>query len=330
MHGQFGSIANGTLQQTDGYTLRLSVTDRCNLRCRYCMPADGVPGVQHLDLLSLEDLADAVRLLCSALPIARIKLTGGEPLVRVGLPSLIRQLRAITGINEISLTTNGTLLARLGEELKKSGLARVNISLDSLDPATFAEVTRGGQLKETLEGIRVAQEIGLTPVKLNAVLRQSTWKRDIPLLFDFAVEHRLEVRLIELMRTGTEQAWCEREYVSASDVENELLSSAIPIPVLHASPGPARVSLVRWRGEELRVGWITPRSRPFCSRCNRLRMDSRGRIFRCLMDGHFLPFADIVLAEGEEAALESLTEYLCGKFPPSTMHRTSSMASIGG
>ncbi|MDR3725375.1 MAG: radical SAM protein [Terracidiphilus sp.] len=306
------------------------MTDRCNLRCCYCMPAKGIGRVSHSELLSLEDLAQTVQLLCRELPIERIKLTGGEPLVRAGLPSLIRQLRAIPGIDEISLTTNGTLLARFGKELKSNGLARVNISLDSLDPETFAEVTRGGRLEETLEGIRVAQEIGLTPVKLNAVLRQSTWRRDIPLLFDFAVEHRLEVRLIELMRTGTEQAWCEREYVSASDVENELLGSAISIPVLHASPGPARVSQVHWHGEQLRVGWITPRSRPFCSRCNRLRMDSRGRIFRCLMDGRFLPFADIALAEGEEAALESVTEYLCGKFPPSTMHRTSSMALIGG
>lgn len=311
-------------------TLRISITDRCNLRCRYCMPAEGVPKLGHSELLSLEGLSEAARTLCRHLAIDRIKLTGGEPLVRRGLSTLVAELAAIPGILEVSMTTNGTLLRGLAGDLRRNGLRRVNISLDSLDPVGFAEITGGGSLVEALDGITAAQEADLRPVKLNAVLRRSAWRRDVPELLDFAATHGLEIRFIELMRTGTEHQWCETEYAAATEVERWIGDRAEMISVVPQQRGPARLSLVRWGGAEVRVGWITPLSRPFCSRCDRLRMDCRGRVFRCLMDGESLPFADLLRTTCEATAVGALTDYLNGKTAPAAMYRPSSMASIGG
>ena len=186
--------------------LRLSVTDRCNLRCRYCMPEQGVPKVAHAALLSLERLAEVARWLCQRVEIERIKLTGGEPLVRSGVDRLIGLLRAIPGVREVSLTTNGSLLARQVEALQAAGLRRVTVSLDSLDASRYRELTRGGRVEDALAGISAALSAGLTPVKLNAVLQQSTWTRDVPRLLDYTAANGLELRFIELMRTGTEKA----------------------------------------------------------------------------------------------------------------------------
>ena len=312
------------------HTLRLSVTDRCNLRCRYCMPAEGVVKVGHYELLRLEELAGVARALAGRLAIERIKLTGGEPLVRKGLPALVRMLREIPGIREVSLTTNGTLLRRLAGALKEAGLSRVNVSLDSLDAERFAEITRGGRLTATLDGIEAALEAGLLPVKLNAVLRRSEWRRDIPALMDFAAAKGLEIRFIELMRTGTEHAWCEDEYVAAEEVEEWLARRGTVEPAGNSHAGPARGSLTEWHGNLVRLGWITPRSHPFCSECDRLRMDCRGRVYRCLMDNESLGYAELLHSMDEETAWAVLRDYLGDKRSPAAMVRDSSMASIGG
>jgi cyclic pyranopterin phosphate synthase len=312
------------------HTLRLSVTDRCNLRCRYCMPDDGIPKLRRSELLSLEGLAAAARVLCRHLPIDRIKLTGGEPLVRAGLPHLISELAGIPGIREVSMTTNGTLLRKMVGDLKQSGLRRVNISLDSLDPFRFAEITRGGSLANALDGISAAMEADLQPVKLNAVLRRSTWRQDVPELLHFASMRGLEIRFIELMRTGTERLWCEGEYIAAIEVERWLADQVAVTTLVGHPRGPARGSIARWHGAEVRIGWITPQSRPFCSNCDRLRMDCRGRVFRCLMDERSFMFAELLRTTDDETVINALTKYLRGKSAPVVMGRDYSMASIGG
>ncbi len=151
-----------------------------------------------------------------------MRITGGEPLVRPGIEHLIEALSAIPEMKEVSLTTNASLLPQMVQGLKSAGLNRVNISIDSLDEERFADVTRGGNLKSTLDGIEAAQKAGLTPIKLNAVLRRSAWKQDVPRLLDFAASTGFEIRFIELMRTGTERAWCESEYISVDEVCNGL------------------------------------------------------------------------------------------------------------
>ena len=305
--------------------LRLSVTDLCNFRCRYCMPADGVTRVRHQDLASYEELTWIVSWLAATLGIERVRLTGGEPLVRANLQNLVRQLRNIPALKEITLTTNGTQLPEMAYCLKQAGLDRVNISLDTLDANRFAEVTRGGSLEQTLEGIAAARSAGLTPIKLNAVLRRSTWKADVPALLDFAAGYGYEIRFIELMRTGTERDWCEREYISVDEVCHKLGLAASVV----TQSAPARQLLLNWHGVALRTGWITPRSHPFCARCDRLRMDARGRLRRCLMDPRTLDLRSILSNMPSLAPLE-LSAYLAAKHAPKTMDNELAMIQIGG
>jgi GTP 3',8-cyclase len=310
--------------------LRISVTDRCNLRCQYCMPASGVSPLRHSDLLSMEELSSVAAWLCRNLEIEQIKLTGGEPLARSGLKDLIAELACVSCIREVSMTTNGTLLRGMANDLRRAGLRRVNISLDTLNAARFEELTRGGSLSAVLEGISAALHSGLERVKLNAVLRRSSWREDVPALLQFAASHNLEIRFIELMRTGTELSWCEKEYIPAAEIQFWLIKQGYDITKEENQGGPANLFTIQRQGVIVRVGWITPRSHPFCSRCDRLRLDARGRVFRCLMDEQFLPLAEILRAKGNEAASDAITEYLSGKSAPFRMSRANAMSLIGG
>lgn len=308
--------------------LRLSVTDRCNFRCCYCMPPEGVVKVAHEDILPLEALAGMVGWLSSHTEISRVRLTGGEPLVRQGICDLIAELAAFPSINEVSLTTNGSLLPRMAQNLKAAGLKRVNISLDSLDEKRFAEITRGGNLNRTLEGIKAAQDAGLTPIKLNAVLQRSTWKVEVPALLDYAASNGFEIRFIELMRMGTERAWCESEMISADEVREGL--NAEMVLVDEGSNAPAQRTVMNWRGSPVSVGWITPRSHPFCSSCERLRMDARGRLRRCLMDSAMLDLPGVLGALDGQSAVQQFNDYLAGKHPPEAMDSPFAMSQVGG
>jgi len=310
--------------------LRLSVTDLCNFRCRYCMPEEGLPKVPHSDLLRLEDLANLVRWLVDNAAIDRVRLTGGEPLVRRGIEKLISKLASIPTIREVTLTTNGTLLPEMARDLKSAGLTRVNISLDSLNEGRFALVTRGGKLGRTLDGIKAARQADLTPIKINSVLHRSTWTEEVPDLLDFAAENQFEVRFIELMRTGTERAWCESEYISADEVCGQLGAQVSSLPREYSDRSPARPTLVNWRGALVRVGWISPRSHPFCSSCERLRMDARGRVRRCLMDPTTLDLPELLRIAAEPSVRETFDSYLSHKIAPHAMDNAMPMSQIGG
>ncbi len=308
--------------------LRLSVTDLCNFRCRYCMPANGVPKLAHSDLLSFEALTDLVRWLSCATEINRVRLTGGEPLVRHGIEHLIQQLSSLPSMQEVSLTTNGALLPQMAQGLKAAGLSRVNISLDSLNEARFAQITRGGQLKRTLEGVLAAKAAGLSPIKLNTVLQRSTWKQEVPCLLDYAADSGLEIRFIELMRTGTERTWCESEFISVDEVCREL--SAEILAAEDENRASARKTIVKWRGALVNVGWITPRSHPFCAQCERLRMDARGLVRRCLMDPVTLDLPRVLSTMNSAEAKREFQTYIAGKFPPRAMDNALAMSQIGG
>lgn len=308
--------------------LRLSVTDRCNFRCRYCMP-EGAARRESAPL-PLDELAGLADWLAPRLGIERVKLTGGEPLVRKGIERLVERLAATPGVREVSLTTNGSLLEPLAGTLKAAGLARVNVSLDSLDGARFACLTRGARLGATLSGIDAALAAGLTPLKLNVVLRRSAWRDDVPLLLDYSAARRVELRFIELMRTGTGQAWADAEFVPVSEVQRWIGERA-PMAPLATPPGdPARRWRVEWRGGPLTVGWITPRSLPFCDSCERVRLDARGRLRRCLMDPLPFDLGEARRHRGDRSAWVEMSEYLAAKRAPEAMDSSLSMNALGG
>ncbi len=311
-------------------TLRLSVTDRCDLRCRYCLPGGRAPFLPAAELRPLPDLLGAVAWLARRFGVDRLKLTGGEPLTRAGLVPFVRAAAALPGIREVSATTNGTRLAALAEELADAGLARVNVSLDTLDAGRFRDLTRGGDVARVLAGIDAALAAGLAPVKLNAVLRRSSWREDVPALLDFAAERGLEIRFIELMRTGSEVAWAEREFVAAAEVRSALEREGAVLPLPTPLAAPARRTLVRRGAREVAVGWITPVTHPFCGACDRLRLDARGALRRCLMDEATVPLVEWLRAGDDGAAVERVERYLACKRPPPAMEIGVPMRGIGG
>lgn len=178
--------------------LRISVTDRCNLRCRYCMPEEGVKMLQHEDVLSFEEIVDVVKVAVD-LGVNKIRLTGGEPLVRKGIVDLVSMISVVNGVTDLAMTTNGLLLGDLAGELRLAGLMRVNISLDTLDPDKFNRITRGGKISDVLEGIRAAKSAGLNPVKINCVVFKSSDEEDAIQVREFAIREGLEVRFISQM-----------------------------------------------------------------------------------------------------------------------------------
>jgi len=311
-------------------TLRVSVTDRCNLRCAYCMPEEGVPLLPRSEIPPLAELASAVAWLVERYGVDRVKVTGGEPLVRCGVAEFVAAVVAIPGVTEVSMTTNGTRLPDAAREMAKAGLARLNVSLDTVDPGRFRELTRGGRVEEVLAGIDAALAAGLTPLKLNSVLRRSTFREDVPALLGYAAEKGVEIRFIELMQTGTEAAWALAERVAGSAVREWLEAQGADLAPLPARPNaPARRTAINWNGREVLAGWIDPVSQAFCEDCDRLRLDARGRLRRCLMDDQAFPLVDL-LRRGEAHVAEAAADYVARKQAPVAMTSGSTMASIGG
>jgi len=292
------------------------------------MPETGIAKLLHAEMPSFEELSDAVLFLKHEYDVTKVKLTGGEPLVRPKISTLIRSLSP--HFEEISMTSNGALLPKLTEELRDSGLSRVNISLDSMNPERFRQLTRGGRLQNTLDGLDAALDSGLTPVKLNAVLQRSGYHDDVPALLDLSAEKGITVRFIELMRTGTELDWVETEYVSADEVIEWLESFTTLTPVTTPLSSPAKLMKINWNGSDIKVGWITPLSHPFCDSCNRLRLDAHGNLRRCLMDPESLPLIDLLRNHHRNDVISYVNSYLHGKHSPESMEIRSPMIAVGG
>lgn len=260
--------------------LRLSVTDRCTLRCVYCMPAGGTPFLRREEVLSLEEQARVVRVLAGR-GVEKVRITGGEPLLRRGLPGLVEAVAATPGIREVTLTTNGILLAAEAARLHAAGLRRVNVSLDSLDPATFARITRGGDLREVLAGIDAALAAGLSPVKVNAVVLGGVNDAELPAFAELALSRPVEVRFIERMPVGALAA--AGSFVPEEEVRARL--AAYRLEELPRDGSPARRFRIADGHREGRVGFVSAMSRPFCEGCDRLRLTADGTLRACLFDG---------------------------------------------
>lgn len=251
--------------------LRVAVTDRCNLRCRYCMPENAC-WLHRDDILTYEELLRVI-FVGAGLGISKIRLTGGEPLVRKGLASFVRRLAEIPSIREITLTTNGILLAKYASELAAAGVSRVNISIDTLDSARYTKLTRGGRLSDAIAGIDAAIAAGLRPLKLNAVLQRDADTDDIRALIEFSQSRGVLLRFIELMPLLDSQSdqHYDKLFISADEFK-ALLS-----------------------GENLdNVEFLSPVSRPFCDTCNRLRLTANGKLLACLCRGGSVDVRQIV------------------------------------
>jgi cyclic pyranopterin phosphate synthase len=261
--------------------LRLSVTDRCNLRCRYCMPEEGVRKLEHNQILTFEQMHRIARLAIS-LGIEKIRITGGEPLVRKNLVSFLQNLARIEGLKELVLTTNGLLLRELAPELRRAGVHRLNISLDSLKPGTFATITRGGDLGKALDGISAAEQAGFPPLKINAVVIRGMNDDEVVNFAALTIRNPHQVRFIEYMPTRLAPEWASA-FVSGDEILNRI-SKVYPLQPLPSaeSAGPAKI--FRIPGAMGTIGVIAPISRHFCASCNRVRLTASGTFKGCLFD----------------------------------------------
>ncbi|HEV7221423.1 MAG TPA: GTP 3',8-cyclase MoaA [Pirellulales bacterium] len=261
--------------------LRISVTDRCNIRCFYCMPAENVRFKPRSELLTFEEIERFVQVAAS-LGVCKLRLTGGEPLVRHDLPRLIARLARTPGIDDIALTTNGILLAEQAQGLRDAGLKRLNISLDTLDPETFRKISRREGFEQVLEGIFAAQRVGFDKIKLNAVAIKGLSEPDVVPLGRFARERGLEMRFIEYMPLDAEGKWDNDQVLSGDAILQMLAAEFGPLePLADCDPSqPARdYRFVDGGGV---IGFINPVTHPFCSDCNRLRLTAEGQIRNCL------------------------------------------------
>ena len=261
--------------------LRISVTDRCNIRCFYCMPEDGVKFMRHEEILSYEEIERFARVAAS-LGVTKLRITGGEPLVRRNLSTLIAKLVAIPGIDDIALTTNGVLLGGMAQELYDAGLRRLNVHLDTLDRARFERITRRDELDKVLSGLEIARKVGFGPIKINAVAVKNLVEPDIVPLARFGREFGHEIRYIEFMPLDAQNLWDRRKVLLADDMIAMLSSEIAPLYEIPDADPRAPATEYGFADGVGRVGFIASVSRPFCLNCNRLRLTSDGHLRYCL------------------------------------------------
>ena len=275
--------------------LRISVTDRCNLRCRYCMPEEGIKDKKtHSDILSLEEIYEVVKA-CSNLGINKVRITGGEPLTRKGISGLIRNIDKLVGIKDIAMTTNGLLLKEYAKELKEAGLGRVNVSLDTLNEKKYKYITRFGSLKNVLEGIEEAKKIGLLPLKINVALIGGFNDDEIENFVKLTIDDDTQVRFIELMPIGQASGWAKENFIPNTVVLDKF-KDLQPVPQMDKS-SPAEY--YRLPGAKGLVGLINPISHRFCSNCNRLRLTADGKIKPCLNSNQEIDIKKVLKSGGD-------------------------------
>ncbi len=289
--------------------LRLSVTDRCNMRCQYCMPAEGMTWFEREDVLSFEEIEAFVRDVAVPLGIRKIRLTGGEPLVRQDLAVLASKLAAIDGITDLALTTNGALLARHARALRNAGVQRVNVSMDSLDPARFKEITRGGDLARVWQGVEAAIEAGFEPVKLNVVVMRDFNEDELADFVALTASRPLHVRFIEFMPVGDYALFERVGYVGTAEMQTRIAPRFALEPVKRGDlvgNGPARY----WRipGAPGTVGFISQMSHDFCESCNRVRLTADGRLRHCLLSDHELDVRALLRGGTPASAIRATIE----------------------
>jgi GTP 3',8-cyclase len=291
--------------------LRISITDRCNLRCVYCMGEEGIEQLAHSDILSYEDIIKVVRA-GADLGISKIRVTGGEPLVRKGVVGLIRDIAEVNGITDLAMTTNGILLPRFAAELKEAGLNRVNISLDSLQPAKFHSITRCGELQQVLDGIQSALDHDLKPVKLNTVLMKGINDGEVLDFLQLTRERELHVRFIEYMPIGDHDSGYRDHYLPLSFIEEIAARAGLPLTPIPLIGGAGPAESYSIAGGKGTIGLIHPISKHFCDSCNRLRLTAEGNLKACLYWQDEKPVRPVI---NDQEALQALIRDVLSKKP---------------
>lgn len=259
--------------------VRLSVTDRCDLRCTYCLPPGYRDFTEPDDWLTFDEIERVIRAF-TELGVRRVRITGGEPLTRHRLPELAARLHALPRLEDLSLSTNGVRLKKHARALRQAGVQRVNVSLDSLQPGRFAAITGGGKLDKVLEGLTAANQAGMSPVKINMVVMKDVNDDEVEDMVHFCVEQNFTLRLIETMPMGDTGRSASDHYMSLEKVRRRLAEQFELVPAVMPGGGPARYARVA--GTDLRIGFITPISQHFCETCNRVRLSAEGTLYLCL------------------------------------------------
>ncbi|HEX2413150.1 MAG TPA: GTP 3',8-cyclase MoaA [Solirubrobacteraceae bacterium] len=284
--------------------VRISVTDRCNFRCQYCMPAEGLPWLKREALLTYEEVTRLVRLL-SSMGVHDVRLTGGEPLVRRDLWRLVEQLSAIEDVHDLSLTTNGYLLTRQVDDLVRAGLRRLNVSLDSLAADRFFQLTRRDSLAQVLEGLEAAQRHPeLRPIKVNVVALRDFTEHEVVRFAEFARQHPYEVRFIEFMPLDADHAWTREKVLPNAEIV-AMIDAVYPLePVGRERHGTAR--RYRFADGNGTMGFISPVSEPFCGDCNRIRLTAEGELRTCLFSMTETDLREPLRSGATDAELETI------------------------
>ena len=313
--------------------LRLSVTDRCNMRCFYCMPKEGIVNKGHDAVLSYEELL-LVAETAVALGIEKVRITGGEPLVRNGIVGFLERLAGIPGLKHLALTTNGLLLAKLAADLYNAGVQRLNVSLDSLNPETFSDITRGGDLKKVLAGLEAAEKAGFPPPKINCVIMRGVNDSEILDFADMTVAHGNSIRFIEYMPAVKEDGW-QRYSISGEEILERIAGRYTLEQVdKGAFAGPSRD--FRIPGAKGSIGIITAVSGHFCSECNRIRVTSTGQAKGCLFSDERTDLVPYLRPPDREKLAEVLRGIVSGKperhgiSQDGYAHKNFTMSQVGG
>ena len=316
--------------------LRVSLTDRCNLRCSYCMPAEGLDWMPADQTLTDDEVVRLITIGVRRLGVQEVRFTGGEPLVRRGLVDIVRRTKAIDPSLELSLTTNALGLARTAATLKEAGLDRVNVSLDTIRPDTFHTITRRDRFHDVVDGLEAAREAGLVPVKINAVLLRGINDDQAPELLRWSIERGYDLRFIEQMPLDAQHGWSRAEMVTADEIFAHLESEFVLTPV-EEPRGSAPAELFHVDGGPATVGVIASVTRPFCGDCDRVRLTADGQIRNCLFarEESDLRTALREGADDDELARRWIAA-MAGKLPghgiddPTFLQPTRPMSAIGG
>lgn len=268
--------------------LRVSLTDRCNLRCLYCMPEEGIEKLKHEDILRYEEVLNIIKAFAK-LGGRKVRYTGGEPLILKGIDYLISETAKIPGIEDIALTTNGILLYDMADELKKAGLKRVNVSIDSLKPEKYSHITRGGDLRKVMLGIEKCLKIGISPVKINVVIIKGLNDDEVGDFINLTKELPVQIRFIELMPMGEGKKYYESGRMSSNEIIEKF-----PELILLSEKNQGTAKMYKLKDSKGAVGFITPMSCKFCSSCNRIRLTSAGTIKPCLHSREEIAIKDFV------------------------------------
>jgi len=317
--------------------LRISLTDRCNLRCAYCMPPEGLDWLPNPARLTDDEVVRLARIGVEQLGIAEIRYTGGEPLLRRGLPAIVARTAQLRPRPEISLTTNAIGLARLAGPLRAAGLDRVNVSLDTLRPGTFRALARRDRLDDVLAGLTAAAAAGITPVKVNAVLMRGRNDDEAPDLLRYCLDHGYQLRFIEQMPLDAQHGWRRSDMVTAGEILDRLAPHFTLTPDDPAARGSAPAEIFLVDGGPARVGVIGSVTRPFCGTCDRVRLTADGQIRNCLFARDESDLRDPMRRGASDAELAGIWQRaVAAKLPghgindPGFLQPTRPMSAIGG